>query len=33
LIETGAPVNRIELLVELLAALERHYDAWVATAK
>jgi BirA family biotin operon repressor/biotin-[acetyl-CoA-carboxylase] ligase len=33
LIETGAPVNRIELLVELLAALERHYDAWLATAK
>ena len=33
LIETGAPVNRVELLVELLAALERHYDAWLATAK
>jgi BirA family biotin operon repressor/biotin-[acetyl-CoA-carboxylase] ligase len=33
LVETGAPVNRIELLVELLAALERHYDAWLATAK
>jgi BirA family transcriptional regulator, biotin operon repressor / biotin---[acetyl-CoA-carboxylase] ligase len=33
LIETGAPVNRIELLVELLAALEPHYDAWLAAAK
>src|SRR6266487_2726776 len=29
LVETGAPVDRIELLVELLAALERHYDAWL----
>jgi BirA family transcriptional regulator, biotin operon repressor / biotin---[acetyl-CoA-carboxylase] ligase len=29
LAETGAPVNRVELLVELLAALERHYDAWL----
>jgi BirA family biotin operon repressor/biotin-[acetyl-CoA-carboxylase] ligase len=29
LIEVGAPVDRIELLVELLAALERRYDAWV----
>lgn len=29
LIEAGAPVDRIELLVELLAALERRYDAWV----
>ena len=28
LAETGAPVDRIELLVELLAALERRYDAW-----
>ena len=25
---TGAPVDRIELLVELLAALERRYEAW-----
>ena len=30
LAETGAPVDRIELLVELLAALERRYDAWQA---
>jgi len=30
LAETGARVNRVELLVELLAALERHYDAWPA---
>ena len=29
LAETGARVNRVELLVELLAALERHYDAWL----
>jgi BirA family biotin operon repressor/biotin-[acetyl-CoA-carboxylase] ligase len=28
LIEMGAPVDRIELLVEILAALERRYDAW-----
>ena len=27
-IETGAPVDRVELLVELLAVLERRYDAW-----
>ena len=31
LIETGSPVNRVELLVELLAALERRYDSWLAT--
>jgi BirA family biotin operon repressor/biotin-[acetyl-CoA-carboxylase] ligase len=30
MIETGAPVDRIELLVELLAALERRYDTWLA---
>lgn len=30
LIETGAPVDRRELLVELLDALERRYDAWLA---
>jgi BirA family biotin operon repressor/biotin-[acetyl-CoA-carboxylase] ligase len=30
LIETGAPVDRIELLVELLVALERRYDTWLA---
>lgn len=29
LVETGAEVDRIELLVELLAALERRYDAWL----
>jgi BirA family transcriptional regulator, biotin operon repressor / biotin---[acetyl-CoA-carboxylase] ligase len=29
LVETGAPVDRVELLVELLEALERHYDAWL----
>jgi BirA family transcriptional regulator, biotin operon repressor / biotin---[acetyl-CoA-carboxylase] ligase len=28
LVETGAPVDRVELLLELLAALERRYDAW-----
>src|SRR5213078_871949 len=28
LTETGEPADRIELLVELLAALERRYDAW-----
>jgi BirA family biotin operon repressor/biotin-[acetyl-CoA-carboxylase] ligase len=28
LAETGAQVDRVELLVELLAALERRYDAW-----
>jgi BirA family biotin operon repressor/biotin-[acetyl-CoA-carboxylase] ligase len=31
LAETGKPVDRIELLVELLAALERRYDAWLKT--
>ena len=31
LTETGQPADRIELLVELLAALERRYDAWLAT--
>jgi BirA family biotin operon repressor/biotin-[acetyl-CoA-carboxylase] ligase len=29
LVETEAPVDRIELLVELLATLERRYDAWL----
>ena len=29
LVETGAEVDRVELLVELLAALERRYDEWV----
>jgi BirA family transcriptional regulator, biotin operon repressor / biotin---[acetyl-CoA-carboxylase] ligase len=31
LVETGARVDRIALLVELLAALERDYDLWLAT--
>jgi BirA family transcriptional regulator, biotin operon repressor / biotin---[acetyl-CoA-carboxylase] ligase len=31
LAETGEPVDRIELLVEFLAALERRYDSWLAT--
>ncbi len=30
LVETGSEVDRAEFLVELLAALERRYDAWVA---
>jgi BirA family transcriptional regulator, biotin operon repressor / biotin---[acetyl-CoA-carboxylase] ligase len=30
LAETGAPVDRVELLVRLLAALERRYDSWSA---
>jgi BirA family biotin operon repressor/biotin-[acetyl-CoA-carboxylase] ligase len=30
LLETGRPVDRIELLVELLEALERRYDAWLS---
>jgi BirA family transcriptional regulator, biotin operon repressor / biotin---[acetyl-CoA-carboxylase] ligase len=30
LAETGHEVDRVELLVELLAALQRRYDAWVA---
>jgi BirA family biotin operon repressor/biotin-[acetyl-CoA-carboxylase] ligase len=29
LVESAAPVDRVELLVELLAALERRYDAWL----
>jgi BirA family transcriptional regulator, biotin operon repressor / biotin---[acetyl-CoA-carboxylase] ligase len=29
LVETGAAVDRAELLVELLVALERRYDEWV----
>jgi BirA family transcriptional regulator, biotin operon repressor / biotin---[acetyl-CoA-carboxylase] ligase len=29
LVETGAPVDRRELLATLLEQLERHYDAWV----
>src|SRR5919204_952758 len=28
LVELGAPVDRVELLVELLASLERRYEAW-----
>ena len=31
LAETGREVDRIELLVEFLAALERRYDAWLET--
>ncbi len=30
LVETGGDVDRAELLVELLARLERRYDEWVA---
>jgi len=30
-LETGAEVDRVELLVELLDRLERAYDEWVAT--
>jgi len=31
LAETGDQVDRIELLVEFLASLERRYDSWLAT--
>ena len=31
LVETGAPADRVSLLVELLALLELRYDAWLAT--
>jgi BirA family transcriptional regulator, biotin operon repressor / biotin---[acetyl-CoA-carboxylase] ligase len=30
LVETGAPVDRVALLVELLGVLERRYDGWLA---
>jgi BirA family biotin operon repressor/biotin-[acetyl-CoA-carboxylase] ligase len=30
LVETGEPVDRVELLVELLAALEQRYGDWLA---
>ncbi len=33
LVETGRSVNRAELLVELLAVLERRYDDWVALTR
>jgi BirA family biotin operon repressor/biotin-[acetyl-CoA-carboxylase] ligase len=33
LVETGRAVDRAELLVELLAVLERRYDDWVAQMK
>jgi BirA family transcriptional regulator, biotin operon repressor / biotin---[acetyl-CoA-carboxylase] ligase len=33
LLEAGSPVDRAELLVELLAVLERRYDDWVALTK
>ena len=32
LVETGAEVDRAELLVEILDRLERRYDGWTATA-
>lgn len=31
LVERGAPVDRVALLAELLTALERRYDAWLAS--
>ncbi len=30
LVETGREIERVELLVELLARLERRYDAWLS---
>jgi BirA family biotin operon repressor/biotin-[acetyl-CoA-carboxylase] ligase len=33
LLEAGRPVDRAELLVELLVVLERRYDDWVAVTK
>jgi BirA family transcriptional regulator, biotin operon repressor / biotin---[acetyl-CoA-carboxylase] ligase len=30
LVETGSEVDRVELLAEVLVALERRYDEWVA---
>jgi BirA family biotin operon repressor/biotin-[acetyl-CoA-carboxylase] ligase len=33
LVETGGEVDRADLLVELLAALERRYDVWVAARR
>lgn len=33
LVETGREVDRAELLVELLAALERRYDEWVSVTR
>ena len=30
LAETGAEVDRIQVLVELLVALERRYDLWIS---
>ena len=32
LVENGTQVDRVELLVEILDRLERHYDRWTATA-
>jgi BirA family transcriptional regulator, biotin operon repressor / biotin---[acetyl-CoA-carboxylase] ligase len=32
LVETGARVDRVQLLVELLAALERRYTIWISRA-
>ena len=31
LVETGAEVDRAELLIEILDRLERHYDRWTAS--
>jgi BirA family biotin operon repressor/biotin-[acetyl-CoA-carboxylase] ligase len=33
LVEQGAEADRVELLVEILDRLERHYDDWVAKAR
>ncbi len=33
LVETGREIDRAELLVELLAVLERRYDDWVAAVR
>ena len=33
LVERGSEVDRVELLVEILDHLERHYDRWTATAR
>jgi BirA family biotin operon repressor/biotin-[acetyl-CoA-carboxylase] ligase len=32
LVETGAEVDRAQVLIELLVALERRYDRWVGEA-
>ncbi|HEY7148757.1 MAG TPA: biotin--[acetyl-CoA-carboxylase] ligase [Gaiellaceae bacterium] len=33
LVEQGAEADRVELLIEILDRLERHYDDWVAKAR